>query len=160
MTDLRSSATAAPAELTNQVPDGGPAAAMGELTATESVWKALDAVADPCSLVTGDPISIVDLGIVRDVRAEDDEVVIVIAPTSPGCMVLPIISTMASDTAKAAIGNDSVRVELDRDFVWSSAAMSPEARARKEERQQAMVKALNILPAKQRKQRAALEGKP
>jgi len=120
-----------------------------------AAWDALHSVYDPCSLVTGDPIDLVDLGVVRDVRiSPDGEVVVVISPTSPGCMVVPIISSQVVDAVSEALCDGAVEVEVDREFLWTSEAMAPEARARKSEREQRMVEELGILPARERKRLA------
>jgi metal-sulfur cluster biosynthetic enzyme len=71
-------------------------------------------------------------------------------------MVVPIISSQLSDAAQEALGGDSVRIEVDRGFLWTSEAMSPEARTRKVEREHRMITELNILPAKERKRLALL----
>lgn len=78
------------------------------------------------------------------------EVVIVIAPTSLGCLALPLIAQLASDAAGGTAPAAAVRVEVDREFVWAPGAMSPAARSRKLEREAAMVDLLGITPARMR----------
>jgi len=102
-------------------------------------------VSDPCSLVSGNPIGIVDLGLVREVRAlGHEDIAIVIAPTSPACMSLPIIAALATTAVESALGAGTAHVEIDHDFVWTSDAMSPAARKAKRERELEKVAALNI----------------
>jgi predicted dehydrogenase len=52
---------------------------------------ALTGVLDPCSCFTEDPVDIVDMGIVENVRAEDGTVEVELLLTSPGCTYLPYI---------------------------------------------------------------------
>lgn len=111
-------------------------------------WSALHSVPDPCSLVSGNPIDIVELGLVRYIRALGNQnVVIVISPTSPACMSLPIIAALATEAVESAVGAGAVHVEIDHDFVWTSAAMSAPARKAKHERETEKVVALQITPA-------------
>ena len=52
------------------------------------VWELLEAVTDPEVPV----LSILDLGIVRDVKVENDQVNVVITPTYSGCPAMDVIS--------------------------------------------------------------------
>lgn len=55
---------------------------------TRQVWELLEAVNDPEVPV----LSIIDLGIVRDVKVENDTVDVVITPTYSGCPAMDVIS--------------------------------------------------------------------
>jgi ring-1,2-phenylacetyl-CoA epoxidase subunit PaaD len=55
---------------------------------TRQVWDLLEAVTDPEVPV----LSILDLGIVRDVKVEKDTVDVVITPTYSGCPAMDVIS--------------------------------------------------------------------
>jgi ring-1,2-phenylacetyl-CoA epoxidase subunit PaaD len=57
-------------------------------TEAEKIWELLEAVADPEVPV----LSVLDLGIVRDVRLQDDQVEVVITPTYTGCPAMDAIS--------------------------------------------------------------------
>lgn len=63
---------------------------MGTVTniSTAQVWDLLEAVTDPEVPV----LSILDLGIVRDVKVENDHVHVVITPTYSGCPAMDVIS--------------------------------------------------------------------
>ncbi|MEY8842318.1 iron-sulfur cluster assembly protein, partial [Cribrihabitans sp. XS_ASV171] len=54
----------------------------------EQVWEWLDAVPDPEIPV----ISVVDLGIVREVEWQDDTLVVSVTPTYSGCPATSVIS--------------------------------------------------------------------
>ncbi|MCX8115936.1 MAG: iron-sulfur cluster assembly protein, partial [Burkholderiaceae bacterium] len=54
---------------------------------TEQAWEALARVADPEIPV----ISVTELGIVRDVRADGDTVAVVVTPTYSGCPATEVI---------------------------------------------------------------------
>lgn len=55
---------------------------------TRKIWSLLEEVADPEVPV----LSVIDLGIIRGVKANDDEVEIVITPTYTGCPAMDTIS--------------------------------------------------------------------
>lgn len=54
----------------------------------ENIWQILSTVTDPEVPV----LTILDLGIVRDVKINDDEVEIIITPTYTGCPAMDMIS--------------------------------------------------------------------
>jgi ring-1,2-phenylacetyl-CoA epoxidase subunit PaaD len=56
---------------------------------TDTIWSMLEEVNDPEVPV----LSVVDLGIVREVRADGEEVEIVITPTYSGCPAMDVIRT-------------------------------------------------------------------
>lgn len=58
------------------------------MTAVSEIWELLEEVKDPEVPV----LSVVDLGIVRDVKKEGDEIRIVITPTYSGCPAMDVIA--------------------------------------------------------------------
>jgi len=54
----------------------------------EKIWKLLEQVNDPEVPV----LSVIDLGIIRDVKINNDEIEIVITPTYSGCPAMDVIS--------------------------------------------------------------------
>ena len=73
---------------------------------TDQIWSWLDAVPDPEIPV----ISVVDLGIVRDVRWDADTLVVTVTPTYSGCPATSIIS-MDIETALRDHGIGELRIE-------------------------------------------------
>ena len=57
-------------------------------TTKEAIWKILEFVYDPEVPV----LSILDLGIVRDIKLNKDEVEVIITPTYTGCPAMDMIS--------------------------------------------------------------------
>jgi ring-1,2-phenylacetyl-CoA epoxidase subunit PaaD len=87
-----------------------------------AVWDALARVPDPEIPV----ISLVDLGVIDDVRVEDDRVRIRIVPTFLGCPALDAMRIDA-ESAVATLGAEAeVEVVLDRP--WSTDRISPAGR--------------------------------
>jgi metal-sulfur cluster biosynthetic enzyme len=101
---------------------------------SEDVRRALAAVYDPCSQAGAHPTTIVDLGLVRDVSvSEDGRVRVLLGVTGPGCLYIPQLGNAVEHVVGAVPGVASVQVDFDTTFVWTEAAMSEEARARRNE---------------------------
>ncbi|MGO4304976.1 1,2-phenylacetyl-CoA epoxidase subunit PaaD [Cupriavidus sp. RAF12] len=84
------------------------------------VWGWLDEVPDPEIPV----ISVVDLGIVRDVAWVDDACVITITPTYSGCPAMTVIREAIEHTLLAR-GVDQVRVQTRLAPAWTTDWMTP-----------------------------------
>jgi ring-1,2-phenylacetyl-CoA epoxidase subunit PaaD len=95
----------------------------------EQVWQWLEDVPDPEIPV----ISIVDLGIVRDVRLDEgDECVVTITPTYSGCPAMLVISEAIADT----LGRNGVarfRLETQLSPAWTTDWMSESGKQRLKE---------------------------
>jgi len=73
---------------------------------TEHIWKILEEVTDPEVPV----LTIIDLGIVRDVKINGDEVEIVITPTYTGC---PAMDMIAMNIRLALIENGYSKIKIN-----------------------------------------------
>jgi ring-1,2-phenylacetyl-CoA epoxidase subunit PaaD len=87
------------------------------------VWRALGSVADPELPV----VSIVELGIVRDVCCTDDECTLTLTPTYSGCPATRAIEADAK-AAVAGVTDKRVRVVTALTPAWRSDWIAPEAR--------------------------------
>ncbi len=74
-------------------------------------------------------VSIVDLGLIYDVRYEDGEAEVEMTLTSPGCPLAPIIDKQVREALKTVPEVKNVSVELVWDPPWSPDAISEELRA-------------------------------
>ena len=81
----------------------------------DQVWTWLGEVPDPEIPV----VSVVDLGIVRDVRWENDQLVVCVTPTYSGC---PATSVIAQDIAAAlqSHGVKTLRLETQLSPPWTT----------------------------------------
>lgn len=86
-----------------------------ERSACAAVWDCLGEVADPEIPV----ISIVDLGIVRDVRRSEHRVEVDVAPTYSGCPATEVIEQLVV-TALAAHGIRNVHVKRVLSPPWTT----------------------------------------
>ena len=88
----------------------------------EQVWEALAGVADPEIPV----VSVVDLGVVRDVRVEDGRVHVEFTPTFLGCPALEVMRAQMADRI-AELGAEA-EVEVVLDDSWSTDRITPAGR--------------------------------
>jgi ring-1,2-phenylacetyl-CoA epoxidase subunit PaaD len=88
----------------------------------EEVWKALAEVPDPEIPV----ISVVDLGVVRDVRVEEGRVHVEFTPTFLGCPALEVMRSQMAERIAELGAEPEVEVLLDDS--WSTDRITPEGR--------------------------------
>lgn len=90
---------------------------------TEDIWSWLSSVPDPEIPV----ISLVDLGIIRDVAWRDDTLVVGVTPTYSGCPATTIIN-LDVERALAERGVERVRIERRLSPAWTTDWISAEGR--------------------------------
>lgn len=94
-----------------------------EAAHTAAIWNALSAVLDPEVPV----ISIVELGIVRDVQLDGGRVRVVLTPTYSGCPATELIATLVRESM-SAIGIDDVELVTQLAPPWTTDWIAPEAK--------------------------------
>ena len=87
-----------------------------------AVWDALAEIPDPEIPV----ISLVDLGVVRDVAVDGDRVRVEFTPTFLGCPALEVMRDAMAEKVRELGGEPDVRVISDDS--WSSDKITPEGR--------------------------------
>ena len=92
---------------------------------TDTIWRWLDAVPDPEIPV----ISVVDLGIVRDVRWDADVLEVAVTPTYSGCPATTVIA-LEIETALRDRGIDSIRLRTQIAPAWTTDWLSDKGRAK------------------------------
>ena len=90
-----------------------------------AAWHALSEVMDPEVPV----VSIVELGIVRDIAWDDDGLAVVLTPTYSGCPATEFIETAVRAALRDA-GLAVARVDYRRAPAWTTDWLAPEARER------------------------------
>jgi len=86
------------------------------------VWRVLEAIPDPEIPV----ISIVELGVVHDVRVDEARVDVHFTPTFMGCPALDVMRAQIEDAIRRLGAEPRVHVLLDDS--WSTDRISPEGR--------------------------------
>jgi ring-1,2-phenylacetyl-CoA epoxidase subunit PaaD len=100
---------------------------MSDLT-PERIWSALDSVMDPEIPV----VSLVEMGIVRQVTVEGDAVAVIMTPTFSGCPALVEMERLIIDKVRS-LGAHSITVEKSLAPAWSSDWISAEGRRKLKE---------------------------
>lgn len=94
------------------------------MTVEEQIWQALKKVIDP---ELG--VSIVDLGLVYDVRYEAGVAEVEMTLTSPGCPLAPLIDKLVREAISGISEVKQVTVEIVWDPPWTTDMMSEELKA-------------------------------
>lgn len=92
------------------------------MVTAERVWEALAEVPDPEIPV----ISLVDLGVVRDVAVDGDRVRVELVPTFLGCPALDVMRLQLAEAVRAVGGEPEIDVIVDDS--WSTDRITPEGR--------------------------------
>ncbi|MCC9167960.1 1,2-phenylacetyl-CoA epoxidase subunit PaaD [Pontibacter harenae] len=96
-------------------------------TDIEKVWEYLEEVTDPEIPV----LSVVDLGVVRDVQIEGEQVQVTITPTYSGC---PAMNTIATDIKLKLLSEGFAKVSIDLKLspAWTTNWLSEAGKAKLE----------------------------
>ena len=92
------------------------------MVTTDHIWQALAAIPDPELPV----VSIVDLGVVKDVAVDGERVHVAFTPTFMGCPALEMMRRQMEDAIRGLGGDPDVEVVLDDS--WSTDRISVEGR--------------------------------
>jgi ring-1,2-phenylacetyl-CoA epoxidase subunit PaaD len=95
------------------------------MRAREAYWEAVGRVLDPEVPV----LSVIDLGIVRDIREEGDAVIVDVTPTYSGCPAMRVIEDDIREALEKA-GARTVVVNTVFQPAWTTDWISPDARER------------------------------
>lgn len=93
--------------------------------ASDELWRALGEIADPEIPV----VSLVEMGIVRDVQIVQDAVVVSMTPTFAGCPALDMMRAAIAEKMRA-LGAERVEVKTVLTPPWSSDWITDAARAK------------------------------
>jgi metal-sulfur cluster biosynthetic enzyme len=97
------------------------------MTTVEAVQAALEGIVDPCGAATGVPLSILDMGLLRGVEIDGDQVLVDLRLTSPLCHQAPYFVMEVERRVGALPGVRSVVCRTDIGMAWEPAMMRPEA---------------------------------
>jgi metal-sulfur cluster biosynthetic enzyme len=97
---------------------------------SETVRQALRAVVDPCSIATGVPIDLLDMGLVKRVDIDGGIATVELIVTSPMCTQIGLIRRRIDEVVGGLPGIEQVVIEVDARAEWWPQMMAPDAQAR------------------------------
>jgi metal-sulfur cluster biosynthetic enzyme len=106
---------------------------IGEPAGTR-VRQLLAGVVDPCSTASVLPMSIVELGLVRDVALGDGVLTVYLRLTSPSCMMVAYIAKEVVARLNGLSGVAEVRVAADEGLDWDPSMMDQHVAAERARR--------------------------
>ncbi|WP_164010830.1 metal-sulfur cluster assembly factor [Pyxidicoccus trucidator] len=87
-------------------------------------------IPDPCSLATGVPLGIGEMGLIQSLDCTEGRVTVRLHITSPMCMMAAYFMREIEQRLTGQEGVASVHVEFDQDLQWTPGDIHPDARAR------------------------------
>ena len=96
----------------------------------DSLRDALRRVVDPCSIATGVPVDLIDMGLVKDLRLDDGTAYVELMVTSPLCTQIGLIAERVREVLAEVDGVGSVEVTVDARAEWWPGMMAESARTR------------------------------
>lgn len=105
----------------------------------ELILAELDLIKDPCSLASGVPLGLAEMGLVREVAiGADGSVKVELRLTSPFCHMIGFFKTEAIARIGRLPGVASVDLNADNGLDWSPRDISPAAAERRQRHLQRM----------------------
>lgn len=112
-----------------------------------SIDKALDQVYDPCSLTTNSPLSIQEMGLVRERRFDESgHVYVRMCVTGPSCMMIGSLVKGVEESVGSIAGVTGVSVQIDAGYFWTPTDMSESGREKLDEVRRASRASLPLIP--------------
>lgn len=116
---------------------GTPAGGRLEGDLEDRVRSCIRQIHDPCSVATGHPLELEEMGLVREVRSEDDgrRVIVDLRLTSPSCVMVGFFVTEIEKLVHDQVDPEiDVEVNFDTGFEWTPGMMSPRVRKARADR--------------------------
>jgi metal-sulfur cluster biosynthetic enzyme len=97
------------------------------------ITERLNEIVDPCGLAFGTEIGLVDMGLVPEIEISDDQIVVGLCPTFPGCLFVPSLLKAMTEKLASLETERRLTVRLASDqLAWDPGHMSETARRRLE----------------------------
>ncbi|MBZ4417530.1 metal-sulfur cluster assembly factor [Myxococcus sp. RHSTA-1-4] len=87
-------------------------------------------IPDPCSLATGVPLGIGEMGLIQSLECVEGKVTVRMHITSPMCIMAAYFMREIEQRLTGQEGVASVHVEFDQDLQWTPQDIHPDARER------------------------------
>lgn len=111
------------------------------------VRAALARVYDPCSVVSKAPLSIVDMGLLVDLRVSPGgQVAVTLRPTSAMCTLIAAILQGVEEEVATVEGVTSVEARIDNSSRWTEEMMTEAGRATLAARRERSLREVPVMP--------------
>lgn len=112
-----------------------------------AIEDAIGRVDDPCSIAARAPMSVRDMGLVREWHIDGaGTVVITVSPTAPSCILMSSIADGIEQRVAEVQGVAGVRVEVDTVTMWTPDLMSEHGRRTLADRRAASLLSVPVRP--------------
>ncbi|WPB73299.1 iron-sulfur cluster assembly protein [Archangium violaceum] len=109
------------------------------MTIERELMERIQTIPDPCSLATGVPLSIGEMGLLQALECNEGRVTVRLQLTSPMCMMAAYFMREIDQRLRSHEGVQSVHVEFDHALEWRPEHISSEGRQRLAERRITMI---------------------
>lgn len=96
----------------------------------QTLYRALEQVFDPCSVLNGTPLNVVEMGLIREVAHERESVRVCLLLTDPFCPYFLELMHRVERALTALPGVQHVRFEASDDMLWTPERLAAAARER------------------------------
>lgn len=101
----------------------------------QAILNRLAEIQDPCSVATGTPLNLVEMGLLENVEVSDaGNVTVHLRLTTPTCNMLGFMAEEANRRLTNLPGVSEVEILSDQGLDWTPSLMSPEALERRRQR--------------------------
>ncbi len=90
----------------------------------DAVRAVLKEIYDPCSIATGHPVSVLDMGLVRGWSFKEGTLTVTFCVTFAGCTMAPHFAQAAARDLAKIEGVGCVETIIDTDFIWTTELMT------------------------------------
>jgi metal-sulfur cluster biosynthetic enzyme len=89
------------------------------------IMSRLDLVKDPCSVASGRPLGLVEMGLIKEIEVDEHGAVDVhLRLTSPACYLMTFLESESTDQVSQCEGVSEVRIHPDEGLDWSPSLIS------------------------------------
>jgi metal-sulfur cluster biosynthetic enzyme len=113
----------------------------------DAIKDALQKVCDPCSIAANAPISVLDMGLVKDWSVDEQGNLLVrMCVTSASCTMGPHMVRAAEELLSKIPGLTSAKVEVDPTVFWTPQQITGEGQSILEERRSSSFERSPVVP--------------
>jgi len=122
------------------------------------IYDTLKRVYDPCSVLNGTHLNLVEMGLIREVQQHESNIQVRLLLTDPSCIYTFEIARMVKAELLLLPGVQNVEVESTSGILWTQERMQPETRQRLHQRRMIYMEKHHIVPRGRLKEHVTFSG--